>query len=197
MALSGKAGDIADDVKVITANLRKVFGGEEGEEGIRDIFLNVQDITMRLAGALEDNQQIMNQIAQNIELFTQNLAVMTGENRQALYDAIAVMPAITKNLETISANLAQITNENNDEINDVIRELAASTAQLSIAMEHIASISRKIDEGEGTIGELINDKDAIEEISETLDSVNEFVGRIRQIQTYLSYRGEYFRIMAT
>lgn len=192
MALSGKAGDIADDVKVITANLRKVFGGEEGEEGIRDIFLNVQDITMRLAGALEDNQETMNRIAENIELFTANLAGMTGENRQALYDAIAVLPAITRHLEAITGNLAKMTDENDEEINDVIRELAASTAQLSIAMEHIASISRKIDEGEGTVGELINDKEAIEQISDTLDSVNEYVGRIRQIQTYLSYRGEYF-----
>lgn len=191
-ALSGKAGDVVDDIKVITANLRTVFGGEEGEEGIRDIFLNLQEITSRIAGALEDNQQRMNQIATNIEHMTGEMAAMSVENRQALHDAISTFPAIARNIEVISRNVAQVTDSNNEEINKAVHELAASSEQLRTAMAHIASITRKIDEGEGTVGQLINDTETIDELSETLDTINEFVGRVRRIQTHIGYRGEYF-----
>jgi phospholipid/cholesterol/gamma-HCH transport system substrate-binding protein len=190
--LSGKASGIADDVKAITANLRTVFGGEEGEEGVRDIFVNLQEITHRLAGALEDNQQRMNQIATNLESMTGQLAAMSVENRVAIHEAIGLFPAIAQNIEVISGNVAQVTDSNNVEINHAVKELSASSEQLRMAMEHIASITRKIDEGEGTIGQLINDKETIEELSDTLDSINEFVGRIRRMQTKVGYRGEYY-----
>ena len=191
-ALSGKASAVADDVQAITANLRKVFAGEEGEEGIRDIFMNLQEITHRIAGALEDNQQRMNQIAQNIETMTGQMAAMTVENRTAIREALGAFPAIAGNIEIISRNLAQVTDSNNEEINQAVRELAATSEQMRAAMEHIASITRKIDEGEGTVGQLINDTETIDELSDTLDTINEFVGRIRRIQTHVGYRGEYF-----
>lgn len=191
-ALSSKAGDIADDLKAITANLRRVLGGEEGEEGIRDIFLNLQDITTRLSGTLEDNQARMNQIAANIEKVTGNIAAMSAENRQAVRDALSVMPAIANNLRVISQNIAAVTNDNNEELNKAVKELASSSEKLNEALTHIASITGKIDEGQGTIGQLVNDTETIDELSDTLESVNEFVGRIRRIQTQVGYRGEYY-----
>lgn len=191
-ALSSQAGGIAEDLKAITVNLRKIFGGEEGEEGIRDIFLNLQEISHRLAGAMADNQQNINRIMNNIEQLTRNIAIMSDENRKAVYQAMAMMPAIAKNLNKIAQNLAQLTTDNNEELNQAVKELADTSASLSQAMEHMASITRKVDEGEGTIGALVNDSETIEEISDTLDSINEFVGRIRRLQTHIDYRGEYW-----
>jgi len=190
--LTTQAGDIAEDLKAITANLRKIFGGDEGEEGIRDIFLNLQEISHRLAGAMADNQENINRIMVNIEQLTRNIAIMSEENRKAVYEAMAMMPAIAENLNKIAGNLAQLTTDNNEELNQAVRELAQTSANLNQAMEHMASITRKVDEGEGTIGALVNDSETIDEISDTLDSINEFVGRVRRLQTHIDYRGEYW-----
>jgi phospholipid/cholesterol/gamma-HCH transport system substrate-binding protein len=191
-ALSAKAGDVADDLKAITANLRKVLGGEEGEEGMRDVFLNLQEITSRLAGALADNQQRMNQIAANIERVTAGMAAMTEENRKAVHDAVAAMPAIARNLQVLSGNLANLTESNNEELNKAVKELAASSERLREAMTSIASIAGKIDNGQGSIGRLVNDSETIDKVSDSIDTLNEYLGRIRRIQTTLGYRGEYF-----
>jgi len=191
-ALSAQAGDIADDIKAITANLRTVFGGEEGEEGIRDIFRALQEISVRLSETLEANQSRMNAIAANIEKMTANVAAMSEENRKAIHDAITVMPLIAANLNIIAENIAHITTENNEELNNAVRGLAQSTEHLQSAMEHVASITRKVDEGQGTLGQLINDTETIDELSDTLESVNEFVGRVRRLQTHVEYRGEWW-----
>jgi phospholipid/cholesterol/gamma-HCH transport system substrate-binding protein len=190
--LSEKAGDIADDVKAITANLRKVLGGDEGEEGIREIFLNLQEITARLSITLEDNQQRMNAIAANIERITGNMAAITAENRAAVRDSMASMPAIARNLEVISRNLATLSEANRDDLQRAITELAASSARLQEALTHIASITGKIDDGQGTIGKLVNNTETYDQLTETLDTVSEFAGRIRRIQFSLGYRGEYY-----
>lgn len=191
-ALSAQAGDIAEDLKAITANLRKVLGGEEGEEGVREIFNALQEISSRLAQTLEDNQARMNAIAENIQTMTQNVAAMSQENRVAIREAIAAMPAIATNLQIISQNLAQFTNDNNREINDALKGLAESTESLKGALANINSITRKVDEGQGTLGKLINDTETIDELGETLDSINDFVGKIRRFQTYVGYRGEWW-----
>ncbi len=191
-ALTARAGDIADDVKAITTNLRKVFGGEEGREGIQDVFMNLQEITQRLAGALADNQERMNQIAANIERLTGAMAGMTEENRKAVGEAIGAMPAIAKNLQVLTANLANLTQSNNEELNQTIKALAVSSQRLTDAMTNIASITGKIDAGQGTVGALVSDKQMANNVSDTIDTVNDFVARIRRIQLALGYRGEYY-----
>lgn len=191
-AVAAQAGDIADDIKAITANLRKVFGDEEGEEGVRNIFNNLQEITDRLAQTLASNQERMNLIAENIERMSSTVAAMSEENREAIHLAIMAMPAIVENLNVISMNIATLTTDNSEAMGDAIQGLSAATSQLQEAMEHIASITRKLDDGEGTLGQLINDPEPMEELNETIESVNEFVGRVRRLQTHVHYRGEYF-----
>ena len=189
--LSGRAGDIAQDVKAITANLRKVFGDEEGEEGLRRIFENLQQITERLAKTLEDNQARMNVIAENMQTMSTQVAAMSVENRDSIHQAIAAMPGIVDNLRVITDNLARFTSNNAESLGNAIEGLAQATQHMQEAMQHIASITRKIDEGQGTIGQLVNESGPMEDLNETVASLNELVGRIRRLQTFVEYRGEY------
>ena len=189
--LSGQAGDIAQDVKAITANLRKVFGDDEGEQGLRRIFENLQQITDRLAKTLEENQERMNAIAENMRTMSEQVAAMSVENRDSIHQAIAAMPAIVENLHTITNNLANFTTNNAESLGRAIEGLAQSTEQMQEAMQHVASITRKIDEGQGTIGQLVNDAGPMNDLSDTIASLNDLVGRIRRLQTHVEYRGEY------
>ncbi len=189
--LSGQAGDIAADVKAITANLRRVFGEEEGEAGLRQVFDNLQIITERLAQALSENQARMNAIAANMEKMSEQVAAMSAENRDSIRQSIAAMPAIVENLQRITTNLANFTSNNSEQLGRAIEGLAQSTEQMREAMQHVASITRKIDEGQGTVGQLVNNPQPMEDLTETISSLNDLVGRIRRLQTHVEYRGEY------
>ena len=190
-AVTGDLQDIAQDIKAITANLREIFGTPEGEQGIMDVFENLQRISASLSDAMEENQTNFNKLVGNLERFTANLAYLSGKNREDLSEAMSAFPAIAKNLKVISENLAVLLSENNEEIGQSLQNLAGATEKLEEAMESVSGIARKIDEGEGTIGKLVNDDETVDNLNEAVTGINEFLNRVRKLQAEVAYRGEY------
>lgn len=190
-AVTADLEDIAKDIKAITANLREIFGTPEGEQGIMEVFENVQRVSTFLGDAMETNQKNFNLLVSNLQRFSSNLAYLSDKNRQDISNTMAVFPAIAGNLKVITENLAVILAENNQDIGESMRNLSAATERLEKAMDSIASISRKIDEGEGTIGKLVNEDETADDLNEAVNGINEFIGRVRRIQTEIAYRGEY------
>lgn len=189
--ISGDLQEIADDIKAITGNLREIFGTPEGEQGVVEIFENMQRISTVMGDAMEENQKAFTQLVSNLERFTKNLAYLSDKNREDISNTMSAFPAIAQNLKIISENLAVIMSENNEDIGQTLRALAESTDKLERTMDSVESIARKIDEGEGTVGKLINDDETAENLNEAVEGINDFVGKMRGLQAEIAYRGEY------
>lgn len=189
--ITGDLQEIADDIKAITGNLREIFGTPEGEQGVSEIFENMQRISTIMGDAMEENQKAFNQLVSNLERFTKNLAYLSDRNRDDISKTMSVFPAIAQNLRVISENLAVIMSENNEDIGQSLRALAETTDKLERTMDSVESIARKIDEGEGTVGKLINDDETVENLNQAVEGINDFIGKVRGLQAEISYRGEY------
>jgi phospholipid/cholesterol/gamma-HCH transport system substrate-binding protein len=190
-SLTGEMESIAKDVKAITANLREIFGTADGEQGIVMIFENLQRISSSMGDAMEYNQANFNKLVGNLERFTANMAYLSDKNRQDLSRTMSAFPAIAENLNVISANLATLLTDNNQEIGESLKSLALATARLEEAMDSVRSIAQKIDEGEGTIGKLVNEGETADNLNEAVQGINDYIQRARRIQTTLAYRAEY------
>jgi phospholipid/cholesterol/gamma-HCH transport system substrate-binding protein len=59
------------------------------------------------------------------------------------------------------------------------------------SMGNIASITNKIDEGQGTIGKLVNDDGTVNRLNDALDGINDTLGSIKKFQTEIGYHTEY------
>ncbi|MCZ7586931.1 MAG: MlaD family protein [Deltaproteobacteria bacterium] len=189
--LTGNLEDVSEDIKEITGNLRAVLGGEEGEESLRETFEALNTITVTIAETLQANQQNMDRIMANFERFTTDMAYISNKNRDDISRAIAQFPAIAENLNSISGNLAGVLDQNDEEINQTLENLVVVTENLGRSMEAIANIAQKVDEGEGTLGKLVNDDSTIKEIHEAVEGINDYVQRVRRLQVEVGYRGEY------
>ncbi len=58
-------------------------------------------------------------------------------------------------------------------------------------MGEVEQIARKVNEGEGTIGRLINDEQLYEQISSAAGGITNTIGRVDRFRTYLNFRGDY------
>jgi phospholipid/cholesterol/gamma-HCH transport system substrate-binding protein len=58
-------------------------------------------------------------------------------------------------------------------------------------MDRIASITRKIDEGKGTVGRLINDEETVDKLNEAVDNLNDTLGGFKRLETEIGYHAEY------
>jgi len=137
-----------------------------------------------------------NDIAGDIKAVTSSLRTMVGT------DENAPINRIVNNLDKFSASIRDITLNNQDNINRISENLAEFTTQLRGIMQQgrsnvqesidrIASITRKIDEGKGTVGALVNDEETVEKLNSALDNLNETLGGFKKLETEVGYHTEY------
>lgn len=151
-------GEVANNVKGITATLNDVMGGAEGEKTVRNIVENLDDLLS------------------NLNDFSMDLK--------------SNAPEILVNLRSASRDLKEILGNNKGDINDSIANLRSASEKLDLALTNIGEVSEKINNGEGTLGKLINDETTVENINTTLSGINRFLDKADSFKTYFSYRTE-------
>jgi phospholipid/cholesterol/gamma-HCH transport system substrate-binding protein len=180
-------GNIGKDVKKITGTLSNVIGTKEGEDSIRNI-------------------------VDNIEVFTADLRKTTASIRGAIGDRPEDVKNIVMNLDKTLANLKTFTNNlnavlddgNKERLNRIIASFDESMGEVKGATKNIRLISEKIEKGEGTIGKLVNDDTAIQEIEGAVKDLREVLAPATKMQLTVDVHGEsridktsqtYFNIM--
>ena len=112
---------------------------------------------------------------------------------------------IGKNMGDFTERLAQLTIQNQESINQIVANLRNFTSDLNEVMserkeslketmERIERITRKVDEGRGTLGRLINDEETAENINEAAAAVSETLGGINRFQFEVGYHTEYLGV---
>ncbi len=100
-------------------------------------------------------------------------------------------PIISRNVRKVTEALENLISENREGLEESLAQFQRAATSLQESLDNVASITRKIDEGEGTIGRLINEEETIERLNETIKGVNEFLTTARRLRTFIDYRGEY------
>lgn len=113
-----------------------------------------------------------------------NLRDLTGKINQMVDDNDENIAAITQHMRLLTAQLNAITTENREGVRTLIESLNKT-------MDSVHSVVTKIENGEGSLGQLINDDTTITKLNDTLDGVQETVGLFKRVQLKFRYRGEY------
>lgn len=132
---------------------------------------DMREVTDSLKRLLSDREDApLGRVLQNMEQFTKKMSEMTVQNQESVNQIVA-------NLNRFSSDLSGV--------------MAEKKETLKETMERMNSISRKVDEGRGTLGRLINDTETGDSINEAAKGLNETLGGINRFQTELSYHVEY------
>lgn len=168
-------GSIASDVMSVTASLKKVVGGEEGEENLRSIIKNTRELSDNLNKVVEQNDEKFSIMVDSLK----NAAAEMEKTFAALSD-------ITERINAGEGTVGQLVN--NEGVFDKLDKTVAS----------LEDITDKINRGEGTIGKLVNDEETVENlnaslksIDKSMNSINSFITKGDQFRTFLGYSGEY------
>lgn len=151
------------------------FGGAGGDVNalisrFTDIANDLKGVTSTLKDIMvRDDSPIRNTVT-NLDKFAELVLALTEKNQH--------------NLNTITANFA--------ELSTTLRHLIAQgEMDIEDSMSRIASITRKVDQGEGTIGRLINDEETVNKVNDTIDTLNDTLGGLKKLQTEIGYHTEY------
>lgn len=191
--IMARVGDIAQDLSVLSSSVSQVFGGPEGEAGMREAFTNLRQASVHLNELIQANTRGINLIVDNMEQFSSDLVSMSQANRQGISN-------IVSNFETASREL----NTTLKQVNSILataetgkgpvatllkdQEMSSSMKETVASLE---SVSKKLDEGKGTLGRLISDDQTGQKLDQALDSMNDFLARYDRFQTVVDFHTEF------
>jgi len=114
-------------------------------------------------------------IAADVMAVTASLKKVVGTD-----EGEANLKAIIENTRSITENLNRVVTQNDEKFNVMIANLDEASSEMRKAFTTLNSIVAKIDSGEGTIGQLVENKEAFDNLNETLVSLREITDKINE-----------------
>ena len=194
-AVMGKLSRVAGDIQAVTENMRKVFGGAEGEEALRDVLENTRQLSEQLARITLENREQFRQITGDLAGVTTEVREMVAENRVAIRKTMAALPETAENLRGITGETRKLLDEHSQDLSVMLRQLGVASGRLEVALQNLEEVSRQIKDGEGTLGKLINDPALYNEATHTMREARNLIEDLREqapISAFISLGGALF-----
>ncbi len=150
-ALAKDASDVLKEVKDIALTIKEALRDEQGNNVVKQIVSNINDMSASLKRITTGNEQKIDDIVDDVSRITQQLAFETDR-----YQKDSLMSDLGK-------------------IGPILDKADATVSDLKI-------IIADVKEGKGTVGKLLRDDAVVDQVSQTLSSVNRLVNRINNVE---------------
>jgi phospholipid/cholesterol/gamma-HCH transport system substrate-binding protein len=166
--IGGDFAKVADDLKGMTTTLRQVLGSPENAAKLQQIIDGLAGFSNNLGGESAQTMENINRVAANFAKISDDLAAGKGLLGQLLASNGSVSG--TAGMEGLGGALSGL-------------------EDLGKAAREIQAVMAKINGGEGTIGQLVNNPETAEKLNDALDTFGEVSARIEQIRTEVAFEG--------
>jgi phospholipid/cholesterol/gamma-HCH transport system substrate-binding protein len=150
--LAKDASAVLKEVKDIAVTIKEALRDEHGDNVVKKIMGNIENITASLKRVTSGNEDKLNQIVEDVRAVAQQLAYETDR-----YQKDSIMADLTK-------------------IGPILDKTDAAVSDLKV-------IIADVKDGKGTVGKLLRDDAVVDQVSQTLSSVNRLVNRINNIES--------------
>lgn len=142
------------------------------------VLKDVKEITSNFKDALKDDQgrNAIKQIVENINSVTASLRRITDANEEKVN-------RIIDDIEALSSQLAHETDrtQNGSFMSD-LSKVGPILDKVDATVSDLKVIVADVKDGKGTIGKLLRDDAVVDQVSQTLSSVNRLVNRINNVE---------------
>jgi phospholipid/cholesterol/gamma-HCH transport system substrate-binding protein len=183
--VTNQVSAIAGDVKAITASLRNVMGGQQGERRLDEIVENVRQITAEVRQLIAANRT-------NVDATMANARVISEQLKNDI-------PRLAERIDRVAGSIGSTVDENRPDVREVVQNLRGLSKELRETTDNLNSITGQVKSGEGTVGKLIYSDEAHDKLTAALTSVESGVnelrntlGRAAKIQLDLGMKADYY-----
>jgi phospholipid/cholesterol/gamma-HCH transport system substrate-binding protein len=159
----GRMGDMIEMVRRVAESLDRVVGTKSSRESMLESIDNLREITRKTNDLLDRNRERFDQTMTDLSYTSSELKSMVANNKDKLGKAV-------DNFSSASQRLDQIT---------------TSLDSLSTSLKNLTF---KLESGEGSLGQLLNDTTLYQQIKNTAENVDSLISDIkRHPRKYLKF----------
>jgi len=183
---------IAGDIGAVTENLRKLLGGEEGENNLRTIIGSLTRVTQGLEGIITNSQERVDGILGNVQSFTGNLRRIGAGGEEDVLAILRNTRDATAEARDILKTVGEVVgSQDRGELKQSVSGVRQSLEKLDKSLANVQQITEKINKGEGTIGRLVNDDRLAKNLEKASSSLNDLFGGLSQLRVEIQERSEF------
>ena len=181
------------NVNEITMSLKNVIAGENGEQRLVGILENINGVVEQMNQALSGNSPKIDKVVDNVISVTEEAKRFTRDFRRKADLILADAQRVSQNARLITHDVRElVSDEGKSSVRGAMGKLEASIQRLDGALEHARSIAQKIDEGQGSIGQLVNNDKLARSVGNFVDESSRFISRLTRLQFQVAMSSEYY-----
>jgi len=199
--LLGSLGKLAGDIGEVTGVLADAFGSEEGKADLKAILANTRDLTGSLKDIVARNDARVDRIIGQVESLTAGLDRVIQHNEGQITETVGnfrsvsgyakqKLPELGDNIQKLVDSVQVLIAENRTGIHDAVASAKGAAERAQDTFDALGNVARKIDEGEGTVGRLINDDATVDKLNSAIDKIDRFLAKRERFKTYVSFETE-------
>lgn len=183
-----KLSKVSENISTLVTALNEAFGTEEAKRSLRETVQNLRHITANLDETITVNDEKLRNTLDDIRRLATSLQEVVESNREPLADTVGNLRDFSANLKTDGPTLIANLNKATRELKELVEE---NKPAIKNTVESLDNITRKIDQGEGTLGKLVKDERLYENINKAAEGVEKTFGALERFRTFITFQGEY------
>ena len=190
--------EIFVDVREITRSLKRVIASQRGEARLNEIIESVNSIVAQVDRSFGESVSKFDQVLDNVIAITGDARSFTGDFREKADQILSDAGEVAKNSREITRSVQALIDGEGDGprqergMRRALQTLQSNLDRLDRTLGSAESIAEKIDRGDGTLGQLVNDDRLGRSVTELLDESGRFIRRLTRLQFWVSMRSEYY-----
>ena len=183
--------EITTDIQEVTESLAAVFGGEEAQDILKQMIEDVQAMLQTLSHFVDVNTVQIERLVQDATKISGDVSAMTETGTQSLDTILRDTEAIVEEVRFIVGQSTTDVQAGLGTLQGTLSRLQRTLDSFNYSLQNVQDITEKINEGEGTVGELINNPNIAYHTEQILDDSSGFISRVMSFQTIIDLRSEY------
>jgi phospholipid/cholesterol/gamma-HCH transport system substrate-binding protein len=184
------AEQVAAEMETFMAGLNSFMTEKGGYSTLEEILTLSRDTVATTNRLVESNMLLLQESLESIAAITARLEANSGQDLREISAILAHTASITERIDRILA-------DQDTQVNDSVASLRESIDYLNASLSNVAAITSRVEQGEGSLGKLINDEKLYERIDRVAKNVDEFVDSTMGMELQVGFSSEYLTLGQT
>lgn len=183
--------EITRDIKGVTSSLQGTIGRFDQDDSLGGVIRRMNEISENVAKLSREVGDSFDQGSDKIQRILDDIGVVTSRARGRVDEILDNVHQVSAELRGLVKNLNDIVGRGEGDWKESVGGVKDTLARVGRVLDNVEAITKKIEQGEGTIGRLVNDDRVMRKVEGVLDDASSITRPLSALNIGVDLHSEY------